>query len=502
VDPGLPVGNTNADVPRPVLGPDPFGEYFPSFLDDGTVLFSSDREGSLALYRADLASGEVARIQQDPVAAVSAVRDGDTLLYSSYSADGWCLKRVPVASLDSVRLDEMNSQPYPAEFEWSGQSAAQKHYVDWPVPLLWLPFPTVTRTRPGSPGVELGFGAIATGASLLGTSRWLADAAWSFASQQPQAAVSLSGVTGPFTVSAESALTYQYSDDYVQSIVSSLTFGLPLANEASFDMQRTLSLSLGTSHSAQLESTAPFTFAQAVGSLSGGWKNALFATAGVSFQWQRNGGQIDFAPPLAFEMILQNTTRLPVLNYPGGPESTFLLEAGLNFPSIVPHQVVRLGLKATDVLGGSFTAYKDSFSAPRGFPGPLSRSVSGQALASIDYLAPIALFDQPLVFSLAATGAAIGVHVEGIGRWDDARASFSLDPYLYVGGDFTLRMAFNAVPFVLVLGGAVRIDPSAPGSFDAGRDIGLILSIGPDSDGVTSAGRASDRRAFRERQPE
>jgi hypothetical protein len=108
----------------------------------------------------------------------------------------------------------------------------------------------------------------------------------------------------------------------------------------------------------------------------------------------------------------------------------------------------------------------------------LSRSVSGQALASIDYLAAIALFDQPLVFSLAATGAAIGVHAEGIGRWDDTRAAFSLDPFLYVGGDFTLHMAFNAVPFVLVVGAAARIDPSAPGSFDVGRDVGLILSIG------------------------
>ena len=241
-------------------------------------------------------------------------------------------------------------------------------------------------------------------------------------------------------------------------------------------MTRSLALSLGIAHTAQLESSAPFTFAQSAGPMAGGWRNGLFATSSASAQWQRDGGQIDFNPPAALDAFLQNSTRLPVLDYPA-PESDFLLRLGVTFPSFIPHQVFKLGLKATDVLGGPFTSYKDSFAEPRGFPGPVTRTVSGQALASIDCRAAIALFDQPLVLSFAATGAEMGVHLEGIARWDDRNPAVSLDPCLYAGADFTMHMIFDAVPFLVTIGAALRIDTSAPGSFDAGQDMGLYFSI-------------------------
>ena len=479
-DPRLPIGSVNEDSARPVLGPDPFGEYFPSFFDDETVLFSSDREGALALYRADLRTGDVLRIQRDPVAAIAAVRDGDGLVYTSYSADGWCLKRVPIAGLEAFPLEEKSGEPYPVETAWAGKSAVEKGYIDWPAPLLWLPLPALTRTGPGSPGVEVGVGASAIGTSLLGTTTWAADASWLFIAQQPQADLSISTAAGPFTVSAQSQLSYQYADTYTESIASSLALGLPFFREIAFDTSRSFAVSLGIAHSAQLESSAPFTFAQSAGPMAGGWQNALFATSSASALWQHNGGAIDFAPPVAFDALLQNSTRLPVLDYPA-PESDFLLRLGVTFPSFIPHHVFKLGLKATDVLGGPFASYKDSFATPRGFPGSMTRSVSGQALASIDYRAAIALFDQPLVFSFAATGAEMGVHAEGIARWDDRNPALTLDPGLYAGADFTLHMIFDAVPFLVTVGAAVRISTSAPGSFDAGRDLGLYFSIAQSS---------------------
>jgi hypothetical protein len=176
-DPRLPAEDTNAQAARPVLGPDAFGEYFPSFLDNDHVVFSSDRGGALALYRADLGSGEVDRIQDDPVAAIAGVPDGDALLYSCYSAEGWCLRKTPIADLAAVVLTPElgGAREYPAGYEWTGKSVTEKPYTDWPAPLMWLPFPAVTRTGPASPGVELGLGAIAYGASLLGNTTWLAD---------------------------------------------------------------------------------------------------------------------------------------------------------------------------------------------------------------------------------------------------------------------------------------------------------------------------------------
>jgi hypothetical protein len=166
-----------------------------------------------------------------------------------------------------------------------------------------------------------------------------------------------------------------------------------------------------------------------------------------------------------------------VLYYPA-PESDFFLDLGLNIPSLIPHQVIRLGLKATDVLGGPFVSYKDSFTSPRGFPGATTRSVSGQAIASIDLITSLALFDQPLFFGVAATGAALGVHAEGIGQWDDMRPSLMIAPALYVGGDLTFHMAFNAVPFALTIGAAARIDTSASRVFVPGQDLGVYLFLG------------------------
>ncbi|HUI69827.1 MAG TPA: hypothetical protein VL354_04855 [Spirochaetia bacterium] len=474
-----PVDDINLDGARPVLGPDPFGEYFPAFLDDDTVLFSSDREGSLSLYRADLRSGDVARVFDDPVAVISAVPDGDTLIYSSYSSNGRCLKRVPLAGLRSVSLrkDQMTGQDYPASYAWTGSSTSSQGYLDWPAPLLWLPFPTLTRTSPGSPGVEIGLGAAVYGASLLGTTTWFADAGWSFGAQQPFAGLTLTTALGPFLAELSSQLTYQYTDLYSQTVETNASLSLPVVNDARFDVARLLSISLGLEHLAELDSATPFTISQATSALTGSWQNSLFVTNGISWQWQKTGGAIDFDSPLAANASLQNATRLPVL-YSPVPESDFTLQVGLNIPSPIPHQVIILGVKSVDVLGGPFDTFTDSFAVPRGFPGPSVRTVPGQAVASIDYAIPIGLFDQPLPFSLAVTGMRIAVHAEGLAQWADGFQGFAVEPFMYVGGDMSFRMAFNAIPFVVVLGVTARITTSAPSSFDPARDIGIYLSVG------------------------
>jgi hypothetical protein len=478
-----PVEDVNARQAASVLGPDPFGEYFPSFLDNDTVLFSSDREGNLSLYRADLTSGEVARVLDDPVAVISAVPDGNSLLYSGYSSNGRCLKSVALTDLPAVPVpkdqakDQAAGAEYPPAFTWSGASIQSRGYTDWPAPLLWLPFPTLTRTSPGSPGIELGLGAAVYGASLLGATTWFADAAWSFASQQPLAGVTITTALGPFFLNAQSTLLYRYTDTFSQTVDTSAFVTLPVTRDARFDAARALSVFVGMEHLAELDSPVAFTFADAVGPLAADWQSQLFVGSGLAWQWQRIGGPIDFDPPLAASFSLRNSTRLPVL-YSPVPESSFVLGAGFTIPSLIPHQVIIMGLKATDVLGGPFSSYTDSFAVPRGFPGPDVRTVPGQAVASIDYAIPVALLDRPLEFSLAVTGLRLAFHAEGVTRWGDAFRGFTVEPFLYAGGDVSLQMAFNAIPFSIQLGAAVRIDSSAPGSFDPARDIGVYFSIG------------------------
>ena len=147
------MADVNTDAARPVLGPDAFGEYFPAFLDDRTLLFSSDRSGSLALYRADLQAGTYALVQSDPVAAISGAVDGDSLLYGSYSANGWCVKRTPLAALTAVTLEETPGapSPYPLPFPWTGAGVPAQAYIDWPLPLAWVPNRHREPERPGHP---------------------------------------------------------------------------------------------------------------------------------------------------------------------------------------------------------------------------------------------------------------------------------------------------------------------------------------------------------------
>jgi len=160
----------------------------------------------------------------------------------------------------------------------------------------------------------------------------------------------------------------------------------------------------------------------------------------------------------------------------------------LNVPSFIRHQVLILAMKATDVLGGPFSHYTDSFAVPRGFPGPDVRTVPGQAVASIDYAIPVALLDGPLAFSLAATGLRLAFHAEGVTQWGDGFQGFTAEPFLYVGADFSVQMVFNAIPFDILLGVAARINTSAPGTFDPANDLGVYVSVG-------SAGLAGGIRA-------
>ena len=101
----LPLTGADAGKTRLLTGPDRNGEYYPAFLDEGRVIFSSDRTGSLCLYTVDTRSGDLAMVLEEPVAAISGIRDGSSLVYESYRSRGFCLRQVPLADLDTRAVD-------------------------------------------------------------------------------------------------------------------------------------------------------------------------------------------------------------------------------------------------------------------------------------------------------------------------------------------------------------------------------------------------------------
>ena len=150
----------------------------------------------------------------------------------------------------------------------------------------------------------------------------------------------------------------------------------------------------------------------------------------------------------------------------------------MNIPSLIPHHVIILAVKATDVFGGTFS----SMLIPLPFPGdsrdPRRRSVPGQVLASVDYAIPIGSFGPALAFSLASTGASFPVTWRVWPTGVTISRDLSLHPFLYVGGDLTFQMVFNAIPFGHWLVWLARSIHSAPGTFDPDRESGIYLTIG------------------------
>ena len=498
-DPRTAVTDVNPAAARPVLGPDPYGEYFPVFVDNGRLLFSSDRRGSLSLYTADLTTGDVSLVQADPVAAIAAVKDGDSLFYSSYSSKGWCLRETRMGGLMSIPLEQragMASPPPPA-IAWTGRFVPSRSYNDWPAPIAWLPNVTINQTGPALLDLSIGAGALAFGGSLLGRSSWSLDSAWSIGASQPLGGFSVSTLLGPATLKAASRLDYRYVGYYAQTAETGIALTLPLISTSSFDTSRNLSLRFGLDDIAEMDADTPFTSSDTIGAPASAWQNRLVLRSGAAFGWRVRGGQIDFNPPLALEGEVENGTPLPVFAA-AAPESDLAIFLALNLPLFIPHQVVKLGLKATYVTGGPFASYVDDFAVPRGFAGRYARAIPGGALAGIDYLVPVALLDQPLFLGLAITALGLGLHAEGIGQWDIAPLRGGASPVVYVGGDLTVNLVYGAFSLPIGLGCAARIDVTAPNGFDAQNDLRLYVFVGFDSFGsFAKQERMSGARAKR-----
>jgi len=498
-DPDAAVKDVNARAARPVLGPDPFGEYFPSFVGGGRILFASDRSGALELYLADLGAGTVSLVQEDPVAAISGSVDGGTLTYASYSSRGYCLKQAAFPGTPRLLLPDESTapQPLPGPVEWTGSSVRARPYRDFPLPCLWLPNLLLRRTGPSSTDLSVGVGAWAEGGSLLDASRWAVDAGWMPGPGQPSAGFTLSTDLGPLEIGASSRLDYRWSAAWTESVDTSLTLDYALAGEFALDSSRFLSVGLGLRHHAEIASAAgPFTFADSLGA-PGSWLSWLAVPAIVRGRWSAGRAPGDLQPVASVDAWLQATVFLPVLSL-GTARGELDLFSQLSVPFPVAHQALKMGIKAAQHVGPAAGSYGDEFTVPRGFSARM-RSLPGGLVASVDWFAPV-LLDQPLVLGWAVTALGFGLHAEGVADFDPSivfggsgAGRVSVVPAVFAGIELTARFVYGIAAFPAGLGLAARIGTSAPFSFDPSRDLGLYLFAG--FDGFSAGSRAGGAAA-------
>jgi hypothetical protein len=491
-DAGAPVIDVNADRARPLTGPDPQGEYFPSFRDDATVLFSSDRTGEMALYQVDLASGAVSLVQRDPVAVTGGVISGDSLLYASYAANGACIKSVALGELFLQPVDISGTVlPYPGPAPTAAGSPAAsttpRPWLDLPLPYLWYPRLLLAQNGPLLSDLSAGLGAAALGGSLLGATTWTADAGWLFGADQPDAGVTFSSSIGPVSISVDSRLSYGWTGAWTQSIQSALDLAWSVFDESHRDVSRSLLLGTGFQQDSQIQLLGAFTLRDSLAAPASAWSGYLGVPARVDYRWRIDRGRVDFTPPWALRAVLSGIAWLPVMSLDAAQgEADVLLS--VNVPSFLPHQVIQLGLKATQdfvpAAAGPGT-FQDSFTLARGFAGVRTRAASGGLLASLDYHVPLGFADAPLILGWGVTGGGIGMHVEGIADVDAPSGFFGVLPVVYAGADLTARLSFASFTLPVGIGLAARISTMNPGSFDPSTDLGLYAFIGFDSLGGT-----------------
>jgi hypothetical protein len=164
--------------------------------------------------------------------------------------------------------------------------------------------------------------------------------------------------------------------------------------------------------------------------------------------------------------------------------------AALSIPSPVPHQVVKLGIKAS-YRGLTGTFYQ--ITNPRGAFDLVTQSLPGRTLLSVDYQVPIALLDVPLFYSLGLVGIGCGFHLEMAADWAAAPAVFLPDHYLYAGAELVLNVAAGESSFPIGVGVSLRFDPRFAAPPDWATDLRPYIFVSSDSFASAVLGAVSVR---------
>ncbi len=500
----------NRDVPRNVAAVHPGEEYFPSYADNRTIIFTGDTGGTLNLYQVDRGTGDVYRILEDRVGIARGIRFAGGILYQSVSATGTVVRFQDGASVTLEPFVGGPTQPFvggptqpfvggptPSPIVTPGfdvvPPVSSSPYVNGAPPDFWLPYPTFTRSSQSA--IEVGPALLTYGANVTGTFAWMAYGGFYPTLLQPTGGFQLDLTRGAFgfgyTVSQQYGIDvspFESLSTPVQNTTQRIDFTLSPIASVILGATRALSFSTAVVYSIDRTALQDFNFADGTdpGRTSG--SQALILGASMSYRSEALSAPLDLYRPGSFGASTAATVILPVL---GQSYRGVHLIAGLrgSFRSFAPLQSIGMTLDAS-YDSGEVPTYRSV--APPGFTA-LRQSGSaldtpGIAMALVRYGFTIASTDLPLPFDsgLAAVGASIfAAYSIGFDPGTNAFGASSSgtvrlvgDERTVAGFDLTFMLARNTVMIPLKMGAAVRFDPtfkSAPG-FPA--DFGFFLSIG------------------------
>jgi hypothetical protein len=463
-DSGTPL-SYNEEKAQPLLGTDYAGDYYPRFVDDDTLIFSSDRGGSLALYTYTISSKDFFLICEEPVAAFIGYKTEDGIIYASYSWRGFCVKKMAVENLVHKKVSLPVSEPYAQTPQWKEVNGTD--YIDWPIFQFWLPYPNIQFLS--SDKITWGGGIYVMGASPLQTTMY--DIALSFFPEtlQPVGTVNFQTALGNVDIKYSLGLSYQYNTDdlYEQTISNTLTFSLPLVTTIKDSVENNISIYGGLQYSYNLYNAESFAFLNQFDFNSLTQENVLRLVTGLDFSFAKKGGIIDYYEPWAFIGNISVQVPLPV--FPNSKQGIdTLTQFTLNFPTFIPHTILKLGVKA------SYTS-QELLDYPviqaRGLFDVEPQKTTGQALCSLDCLFPIAILEQPLFGGLHLDGIGGGFHVEALANWQFNEDYFAFEKNIYAGCELSVIIGLGMWSIPIGVGVSFRIDSTFQRVFNPASDI-------------------------------
>ncbi len=491
---GQPIEDVNVDAAIPLLVHGPGREYYPCFIDDDTVAFSSDWSSHLALYAANPGSTPTL-LCDDPVGAWAGEKVNGDIVYASWRSSGFTLFQKEEVAEPSPAVEERPPSALPA----LPAMPAARAYFDLPRFLYWAPIP-IYLTSVGTSGLLFApgvlFGALSNleSSSLAGSFSFRTD--W----LQPAVQIDFETRMGRTRVSYQLAEGFSTTGagDSAETLQQELGFSIPLVDEVAFRTTTQFVASTGVTDSILVGSPQPFTFLDGFRGVGAdgavlGIAHDFGLTAGLSYSRSISGSDTDLFPSAL--VVSGSSVVYPVSATGMGAVAQGL--ASLAFPSPLPHQVIKIGMKT------SYTTFTEPFiqvTNPRGDFDPVTQSLPGRALLSLDYQFPIALLDAPLVYSLGLVAFGGGVHVEAAADWSPAPGTLAFDRDIYMGAEvlFVVSLGESTVP--VLIGASLRFDPRFATPFDWATDIRPYIAFSTDSfAGVDLVNHVTSAPAYRPR---
>ncbi len=455
-----------------ITGPDDNGEYFPQFINQKSITFSSDKNGSLELYTYDLKNKAYKLIAEDRVGAYTGFILDNKVIYGSYSSTGYSIKRKKYSPILSENFTTKTKPNYP-DFKIKNPTA--KKYIDYPRFVAWSPMPFYY-TPQASIEAPFGLGFFLYAQSIVYDTYIYTTISNPLTLFQPSA--QLNAHIGMKVVNLDIKFNQSYfsyntqqGKKFSQLTSSQIDFKIPIYQRAILGKSFGTYFKVGLLHNFMLTKNSGFNITDVRPSTYNSFteENTLYFTNTFSaYYYGLSPRFIPYYNESAY-LNFSSQTKLPLKS-----SDKALFKSILNLGGTIPiteDQAISLDLQISNV---NFTPNTPSVSI-KGFDTEKS-DLKGTMLLSLGYNFPIAILDLPLFAHLSMHALSAQFFSQMKFDFDSSKAYFNVGKYIYFGAELKLTLGFSQATFPVTFGVNSRINLQSPQSFDAKTDLKPFFS--------------------------